>query len=1236
MKTIQNIIKVFLLISILSGLTACDLYLPKDDEILCDIGYILVDDECVLDEQPLTCEDGYSLVDDECVLDEQPLTCEDGYSLVDNECVLDDEPLICEDGYTLVDEQCVLDDEPLICEDGYILVGDECVLDVTTDFMNESTVLNVIDYAEDYTFSALTLQTYTNKEDSSISYVSIEEFLQLVDEGLVQLIIQKDNSFKLNFSYDVPYYLTDEYGDSGYIFEMEFLADENQFKINDTNMFSAINEDYDFDYYTYLIYDDMTRISEDPSLTIDLDDYGMDIVKEDGMYYIPLYLANLFLTGASLNVYEMGTDIYIFDSNISVSVFEEFYIDDSTVTVSDIALHTENYLELYFDYFYGLIDYKGIDSYTDIIESYNLTEQNTFEDFHTVLEQFINDQNDLHTRILSVGYTDQDFEFSTDYIEGTKIFDYKKAYNDKSCDLETEEMTIEYIYGIYYVKIRSFTLETVNLLKEFNDFYRGRDVVIDVSCNPGGTLLGVLELLTYMTNEPIEINSINPATGEMNTDSFISNHDRALDANFYVITSNSSYSAANLFASIVKDMGLAVIIGEDTLGGASAIQLTVLPDGSILVSSSNYTLLNLEGTVIEDGISVDIEKEFPIDWSTYAYELDTIYNMSYDYTLDVRQVENTVFIDFEDTLLIDSLDNVTYKLKVQGEFDGLVWLEEDYTDDFNFDFTMDYHYIAYDLVIEVSYSLNGETIIEEIFIETFDDHYDYVSEGVYELVIGETVSGGKHNRYDLDCFKIVITEAGMYRISLNYGDFPYVKILDSEGNYLYSGLDFDLTPGTYYAQVEYPSYILYEVELIKLVDDTLEGTEIDIPLGTSTHSLYVDYSFDPEWFEFTVTEQTLMTFSLDLDEFQYYEIRSINNRPINDHAEDIIGNKEMTFYINPGTYKVQIITVNPGTVTLTTTATTDFVDYTDIGDLDPDRNYGELVIGENIISFEATGDIDMYTLTLTENASIAFDYDSTLGFMHRIYPHHYSFVRTGDIIYLEAGVHYFEFQTYDYMVSPTMTYSLVVIDDTYDDDIVKVLEFGVTVNNTFISEDDIDYFEFTITEMGAYIFTTTGRDLMYRIYDEDYNMIYQTSGNRTYSFLPGTYTIEMGLFGASFSSVEFVTMMIDYQVSDDEYVDLMGLDLSEYTVLGEGYDSRVSSSLEYEYDYDIFIFYLDETTVVNVECLGDVYTKIYGLDGESYSTKYGVELEAGTYYLMIYSRYGYYDKEYEVWIAIYE
>ncbi|QVK18314.1 peptidase S41 [Mycoplasmatota bacterium] len=493
--------------------------------------------------------------------------------------------------------------------------------DEETKLINKSKKLYTKDIASEYVINAKTLDTYKYKNDQAVSYVNISEFIKFMDGGIIDLNITKSDVMTISYTFDVPSEYQQIYGET-YSYEMTIDAENEVISYNDFDMVSSINAPMLTQYKTELVVSDIDLIEDDPSVEIDLKLYNLDIVLFEDGYYIPLYLANLFFTGSYINVYEMSNNIYVIDDFSDFNMLFNAFRNDRTKKVSDISSHTKNYLALYFDYFYGLKDYKNIETYRTVLDDYDF-EKNTFKSLHKELESFIKSQNDLHTALISTGYLDKFFRPSS--TQSNKLSNYVTAYTNNQCILRKSELDYKNYGDTFVIELNQFTLDTKDLLKPaMEEAKKYDDIVIDVSCNPGGNLIGVVELLSYMTDEKIPVSYINPATGGKFIEYYETTNNVFLDKNFYVYTSPATFSAANLFTSIVKDQELAIIFGEKTSGGASAITYTVLPDGALIVNSSNLTLINKNDEVIEDGIDVDINYNNQFDWYDLIGDLNNM------------------------------------------------------------------------------------------------------------------------------------------------------------------------------------------------------------------------------------------------------------------------------------------------------------------------------------------------------------------------------------------------------------------------------------------------------------------------------------------------------------------------------------------------------------------------------------------------------------------------------------
>ncbi|ERJ11238.1 S41 family peptidase [Haloplasma contractile] len=483
----------------------------------------------------------------------------------------------------------------------------------------KSNELTAIDIAPEYEIESETLTTYEYRKHQDVSYVSISEFISFMEGGIVPLEIeQDDDTMIISYTYEVPSEYQEFYDESTYRYEMTLDAHQDTIHYNDFDMVSSLSGPMITEYETELTLSNIEVSNHDPSVKINLSDYDLDIVRDGDNYYIPLYLANLFFTGSNINVYEMNDSIYIIDG---FSEFNELFSNfrkDTHFQAHEIRLHTKRYLNLYFDYFYGLKKEKGIESYKSQLDILDFEQAESFDAILERIDYFISQQDDLHTSFVSLGYMRHHF-IPKDYLEDDSS-KYDNAKTNYRCDERDAEVDAKYYEDLYVIEVNQFSLETKTLLKPFIDqinTYGIKNVVIDVSCNGGGNIVGVIELLSYMTDEEIEISYMNPVTDAKITEYYESTVPALTDKHFYVYTSAATFSAANLFASIVNDQELGMLIGEQSSGGAAAITYTVLPDGAIIVNSSNLLFTNKKGEAIEDGIPVDVTYTEPIHWEEW-------------------------------------------------------------------------------------------------------------------------------------------------------------------------------------------------------------------------------------------------------------------------------------------------------------------------------------------------------------------------------------------------------------------------------------------------------------------------------------------------------------------------------------------------------------------------------------------------------------------------------------------
>src|SRR5690606_12540617 len=112
------------------------------------------------------------------------------------------------------------------------------------------------------------------------------------------------------------------------------------------------------------------------------------------------------------------------------------------------------------------------------------------------------------------------------------------------------------------------------------------------------------------------------------------NTPRALSNRFFVMTTRVTYSAANLFVSIVKDMDLAIVVGRTTMGGAAAVTYGVLPNNLIMTYSSSMVFIDKNDQIIETRIQPHYLLDSFFNTSQYIDKMKTIFSSRVSYTVE--------------------------------------------------------------------------------------------------------------------------------------------------------------------------------------------------------------------------------------------------------------------------------------------------------------------------------------------------------------------------------------------------------------------------------------------------------------------------------------------------------------------------------------------------------------------------------------------------------------------------
>ena len=141
----------------------------------------------------------------------------------------------------------------------------------------------------------------------------------------------------------------------------------------------------------------------------------------------------------------------------------------------------------------------------------------------------------------------------------------------------------------------------VEILKEIKSKGTVQNVIFDISLNGGGVVGVMLKLLSLISkNNSANFSFYDDSCSLLTTykSKCDSNYDKEFDEsdsfgnqfNFYILTSDYSFSCGNAFPCIAQIEGSAKIIGQKSGGGECAVTIHYLPNSEYVYHSSNLHL----------------------------------------------------------------------------------------------------------------------------------------------------------------------------------------------------------------------------------------------------------------------------------------------------------------------------------------------------------------------------------------------------------------------------------------------------------------------------------------------------------------------------------------------------------------------------------------------------------------------------------------------------------------------
>lgn len=230
--------------------------------------------------------------------------------------------------------------------------------------------------------------------------------------------------------------------------------------------------------------------------------------------------------------------------------------------------------------------------------------------YNTRQQSYILEDND-YTLVIQVKY---DISYNAAFL-------YMRKYNAGEIIpvlRKTMRSVLESDSAVYM----EFMLEKIT--KEAPDL---KNIILDVTWNTGGNVGALYRVVGFVTKDPFKVSHIDRDT-DSKTVSYVQithEHDYSM-YNWALLTTPTTFSAANSLAIVFRDNNLGPLIGRKTGGGASSITPILLPNGTAFtMSSNNIRAYIVSGDGTEENPYVLASSEFGIE-PDYELTMGNLYN----------------------------------------------------------------------------------------------------------------------------------------------------------------------------------------------------------------------------------------------------------------------------------------------------------------------------------------------------------------------------------------------------------------------------------------------------------------------------------------------------------------------------------------------------------------------------------------------------------------------------------
>ncbi len=354
-------------------------------------------------------------------------------------------------------------------------------------------------------------------------------------------------------------------------------------------------------------------IEESTEMIIELSDYDIELVSKDDNHLIPMHLLFFFFSAYDNDFYYTGETAYYTDLFSSDKAYDIISESKSIEYTDEMISFADSFTILLFENFYGLKDIREDELYA--LEE-GVDDDEYLDEFNNYISGFDEDHTSVVLYTYGGTYLDLMASYNFDDPEYDRIGCYEGA-TIFATELSDDTVLIE----VNSLSDPDFAEDYFKTLDKYRD---KENIILDIKCNGGGYVANAPVMLYPFVDDPVDLYAMT-LDGGQSISSYIKTDEVGIetitDANVYLVTSDNTFSAANLTASLFAENEVGKIIGEKSGGGTAAIAIVSHPSGAVIsMSFGSLVLTDSDFGIIEDGITPDI----PYTFNAETYEEDLL------------------------------------------------------------------------------------------------------------------------------------------------------------------------------------------------------------------------------------------------------------------------------------------------------------------------------------------------------------------------------------------------------------------------------------------------------------------------------------------------------------------------------------------------------------------------------------------------------------------------------------